>query len=94
MMQEYFHLPLSIWIITRSQQDKHYSSEYILSSTYTSERSESRTATEQSSLMEASKGELEDRDETAVRTIKSRKLLGDKLVKSAFLSEPDPGTVN
>lgn len=44
--------------------------------TYTSERSESRTATEQSSLIVARKGELEDRDETMVRTIKYQKTWG------------------
>lgn len=51
-------------------------SEYAPLGTYTSERSESRTATEQSSLIEASKGELEDRDETQSEQSNTRKLEG------------------
>lgn len=52
-----------------------------LPGTYTSERSELRTATVQSSLMEASKGELEGREETTVRTIKYT----TKFTKNALL---------
>lgn len=69
--------------LMKNQHDKQpqFVPQNTLSGTYTSERSELSTATVQSSLMEASKGELEGREETMVRTIKYTKAL----MKNALL---------
>lgn len=69
--------------LVKNQHDKQlqFVPQNTLSGTYTSERSELSTATVQSSLMEASKGELEGREETMVRTIKYTKAL----MKNALL---------
>lgn len=66
--------------------------EYAPLGTYTSERSESRTATEQSSLIEASKGELEDRDETQSEQIQES--CKERCVRSKCLSKPNSGKLN